>query len=124
MTKFVGQAWRNYKSKYQASHTNICKRAGMLVSLDGHGDGEIKLEGVPSWIPAPHIELDDELRQHYKAECTRHIIPAAVDLDLFTCIRVLCVMWIRSLVIRVRVLFSYFSLSFDVSGGAVGYNFQ
>ena len=70
--KFARRAWRNYESKYDASH----------------------------------------------------IIPAAVDLDLFTCIRVLCVMWIRSLAIRVRVLFSYFSLSFDVSGGAIGYNFQ
>ena len=85
MTKFVGQAWRSYKSKYQASHTKICKRAGMLVTLDGYGDGDIKLEGCPFWTPTPRIELDDELREYYKAECAKHITPACVDLDLFTC---------------------------------------
>ena len=36
--------------------------------------------------PAPHIELDDELREHYKLECAKYIIPAKVDVDLFTCV--------------------------------------
>ena len=86
MTQFVGRAWRRYKDKFQATHTKICKRAGLLVTLDGYGDGEIKLEGVPTWKAQPHIELDDELREYYKKECEGHIIPAPVDVDLFTCV--------------------------------------
>ena len=85
MTMWIGEAWRTYIKKYQASHTKRCKRAGLLATLDGHGDGEIKLEGVPSWKQGPR-ELDDELREYYKAECARHITPAAVDVDAFLCV--------------------------------------
>ena len=86
MTQFVGNAWRTYIHKYKSTHSKICTRAGMLVTLDGYGDGGIKLEGVPTWKADPHIELDDELREHYKSECAKHIIPAKVDVDLFTCV--------------------------------------
>jgi hypothetical protein len=45
-------------------------------------------KGVPNWKPAPHIELDDELREYCEEKCASHITPAAVDLDLFTCVDV------------------------------------
>ena len=97
------------------------KHYARRAALDGDVDGDtcINLEGILMRKPTPHIELDDDLREYY-AECASHLTACdcAVDSDLnmYLHVRVLCVMWIRSLIIKVTVLFSYFSLSFDVSG--------
>ena len=80
--------------KRRTHHGWVCTtRRDTVPTLDGHV------------LLSHHIELDDELREYYRAKCDEHVIrkEPAVDLDLC---RVLCVMWIRSLAIQVRLLFS------------------
>ena len=85
------------------------KHYALRAALDGDVDGDtcINLEGILMRKPTSHIELDDDLREYY-AECASTACDS--DLNMYLHVRVLCVMWIRSLIIKVRVLFSDFSL--------------
>ena len=91
MTQWVGGAWRKYCQKYRKTHEKICKRSGLLVALDDHDISEIRLEGVPTWRPSPTAKLDEHDRAYFKDLVKSHVVPAAVDVELFCWCNSVCI---------------------------------